>query len=164
MTLAASSTWLRWSPGGRCGMEGPLRRAALLLCLIGCTAAESPPPGAAGPVEAVQAFAAALQRGDAAAAYALLSSRTQREADRIAAQARAAAGSDAGGVPESGRQMLFASALPQGKIEAREISRQGDVAQVEVIGQARRARTFRVVREGGVWKLDLDLPGADAGR
>ena len=139
-------------------------RAALLLCLIGCKAAESPPPGAAGPVEAVQAFAAALQRGDAAAAYALLSSRTQREADRIAAQARVAAGTDVGGVPESGRQMLFASALPQGKVEAHEVSRQGDVAQVEVIDQARRARTFRVVREGGVWKLDLDLPGPDAGR
>ena len=137
-----------------------MRRAVLLvLCLLGCKAAEAPPPGAAGPVEAVHEFAAAIQRGDAAAAYALLSSRTQREADRIAAQARAAAG-----VPESGRQMLFASALPQGKIEASEISRQGDVAQVEVIDLARRARTFRVVREGGVWKLDLDLSGPDGGR
>jgi len=144
-------------------MEGSMRRAALLLCLVGCKAAEPPPPGAAGPVEAVQAFVAALQRGDAAAAYALLSSRTQREADRIAAQTRAAAGIDAG-VPESGRQMLFASALPQGKIDAREVARQGEVAQVEVIDQARRARTFRVVREGEVWKLDLDLPGADGGR
>ena len=60
--------------------------------------------------------------------------------------------------------MLFASALPQGKIDAREVARQGEVAQVEVIDQARRARTFRVVREGEVWKLDLDLPGADGGR
>jgi len=139
-----------------------VRRAALLLCLFGCKPAEAPPPGAAGPVEAVQEFAAAVQRGDAAAAAALLSSRTQREADRIAAQAKAVAG-DAGGVPESGRQMLFGSALPQGKIEVREISRRDDVAQVEVIDQARRARTFRVVREGGVWKVDLDLPGTDAG-
>jgi len=161
MTAAAA---LPCSRRGHRGMDGPMRRAALLLCLLGCKAAEAPPPGAAGPVEAVQAFAAALQRGDPAAAYALLSSRTRREADRIAAQARAAAGPDAGGVPESGRQMLFASALPQGKIEAREISRQGDVAQVEVIDQARRARTFRLVREGGVWKLDLDLAGPDGGR
>src|SRR5713101_323401 len=90
------------------GYCAPVRRAALLLCLFGCKAAAPPPPGAAGPVEAVQEFAAALQRGDAAAAYALLSTRTQREADQIAARARAAAG-DAGGVPESGRQMLFGS-------------------------------------------------------
>jgi len=144
------------------GYCAPVRRAALLLCLFGCKAAAPPPPGAAGPVEAVQEFAAALQRGDAAAAYALLSTRTQREADRIAARARAAGG-DAGGVPESGRQMLFGSALPQGKVEVREISRQGDVAQVEVVDQSRRARTFRVVREDGVWKVALDLPGADGG-
>ena len=146
-------------------MDSAMRRAVLLvLCLLGCKAAEAPPPGAAGPVEAVQEFAEAIQRGDAAAAYALLSSRTQREADRIAAQARAAVGADAGGVPESGRQMLFASALPQGKVEVHEISRQGDAAQVEVIDQSKRARTFRVVREGDVWKVDLDLPAADAGR
>jgi hypothetical protein len=144
-------------------MHLDVRRAALLLCLLGCKAAAPPPPGAAGPVEAIQEFAAALQRGDAAAAYSLLSSRTQREADRIAAAARAVGG-DAGGVPESGRQMLFGSALPQGKVEVREISRQGDVAQVDVIDQSRRARPFRAVREGGVWKVDLDLPGADGGR
>jgi hypothetical protein len=143
------------------GYCAPVRRAALLLCLIGCKA-EAPPPGAAGPVEAVQEFASAIQRGDAAAAYALLSSRTQRQADEIAARARAVAG-DAGGVPESGRQMLFGSALPQGKVEVREISRQGDVAQVEVVDQAHRARTYRVVRERGVWKVDLDLSGTDAG-
>src|SRR6267143_6269520 len=138
-----------------------MRRAALLLCLFGCKPA-APPAGAAGPVEAVQEFAAALERGDPAGAYALLSSRTQRQADQIAARAHAVAG-DAGGVPESGRQMLFGSALPQGKVEVREISREGDVARVEVIDQSRRARTFRVVREGGVWKVDLDLPGADPG-
>ncbi len=144
------------------GYCAPVRRAALLLCLFGCKAAAPPPPGAAGPVEAVQEFAAALQRGDAAAAYALLSARTEREADRVAARARAAGG-DAGGVPESGRQMLFGSALPRGKVEVREISREGDVAQVEVIDQSRRARSFRVVREGGVWKVDLDLARADRG-
>jgi hypothetical protein len=138
-----------------------MRRAVLLICLFGCKP-EAPPPGAAGPVEAVQEFAAALQRGDPAGAYALLSSRTQREADQIAARARAVAG-DAGGVPESGRQMLFGSALPQGKVDVREVSRQGDVAQVEVVDKSRRARTYRVVREGGVWKVDLDLPVADGG-
>jgi len=138
-----------------------MRRAALFLCLFACKPA-APPPGAAGPVEAVQEFAAALQRGDAAAAYALLSSRTQRQADQIAARARAAAG-DAGGVPESGRQMLFGSALPEGKVEVREVSRQGDVAQVQVVDKSGHARNYRVVREGEVWKVDLDLPAPDGG-
>ena len=114
-------------------------------------------------MEAAQEFAAALQRGDAATAYGLLSARTQRDADQLATKARAAGG-DAGGVPESGRQMLFGSALPQGKVEVRELSRQGDVAQVEVVDATHRARTYRVVREGNLWKLDLDLAPPDAGR
>ena len=140
-----------------------MRPAALLLLLaIGCSSPSPPPPGAAGPIEAAQEFAAALQRGDAATAYGLLSARTQREADQIAVKARAAGG-DAGGVPTSGRQMLFASALPQGKVEVREVSRQGDVAQVEVVDAVHRSRTYRVVRVGNLWKLDLDLGPPDAG-
>ena len=99
------------------------RAFSILAALAACTA-PVPPPGSAGPVEAVLDFAAALQRGDAAAAYSLLSSRTQREADRLAARARAAAG-DAGIAPESGRQMLLGSALPQGKVQARELGRDG---------------------------------------
>jgi hypothetical protein len=139
-----------------------VKRAAFLLCIVAC-APPAPPPGAAGPVEAAQQFAAALQRGDAAGAYALLSSRTQREADRLAARARAAA-ENAGAAPESGRQMLLGSALPQGKVEVREVSRQGpDAAIVEVVDQAHGTRRYRVVREGGVWKLDLDLSGGDGG-
>jgi hypothetical protein len=141
-----------------------MRRAPLLvLFVLGCTSQSPPPPGAAGSIEAAQEFAAALQRGDAATAYGLLSSRTQHVADEIAAKARAAGG-DAGGVPASGRQMLFGSALPQGKVEVREIGRQGDVAQVEVVDAAHRARTYRVIREKNLWKVDLDLSAADAGR
>jgi hypothetical protein len=138
------------------------RSAVVVAFAVACSSPSAPPPGAAGPVEAAQEFAAALQRGDAATAYALLSARTQREADQIAARARATA-ADAGAVPESGRQMLFGSALPQGKVEVREVSRQGDVAQVEVVDASHRARTYRVVRENGLWKLDLDLSGTDAG-
>src|SRR3989442_6984385 len=77
-----------------------MRRAALLLCLLACKPA-APPPGAAGPVEAVQEFAAALRPGDPAGAYALLSSPTQREADPIPARARGAAGARRAG-PRAG--------------------------------------------------------------
>jgi len=112
-----------------------------------------PPQGSAGPAEAVQDLAAALQKGDAAAAWALLSARTQQEADAIAARARAA--TDAG--PESGRSMLFASALPGGAVEVRLLSLSGDTAEVRA-GTDGGGRVYRVVREGGRWRVDLDLP------
>ena len=50
----------------------------LLLALCAC-AVPPPPPGSAGPAEAVQEFASAVQKGDAATAWALLSTRTQQE-------------------------------------------------------------------------------------
>src|SRR5205085_419660 len=100
-------------------------RAALLLCLCACTMQQGPPPGTAGPVEAVQQFADALHKGDTATAWSLLSDRTRAEADRRAAAARSL--SDAG--PESGRQMLFTSALPDRPFEARQLSLSGDSAE-----------------------------------
>jgi len=124
----------------------------LLLALCAC-AAPPPPPGSAGPAEAVQEFASAVQKGDAATAWSLLSTRTQQEADAIAARARAQA---ADGKPESGRAMLFGSALPGRPLEARIVSQSGDVAEVRT--NEDRGRIYRVVREGGRWRIDLDLP------
>jgi hypothetical protein len=124
----------------------------LLLALCAC-AAPPPPPGSAGPAEAVQEFASAVQKGDAATAWALLSTRTQQEADAIAARARAKA---ADGKPESGRAMLFGSALPGRSVEARVVSQSGDVAEVRANEDG--GRVYRVVREGGRWRIDLDLP------
>ena len=123
----------------------------LLLALCAC-ATPPPPPGSAGPAEAVQEFAAAVQKGDAATAWALLSSRTQQEADAIAARARACSGD---GRPESGRAMLFGSALPGRPIEARVVSQSGDSAEVRTNQDG--SRVVRVVRDGGRWRVDLDL-------
>ena len=127
-----------------------------MLCLVALTActAPQPPPGAAGPAEAVQDFAAALQKGDAATAWSLLSQRSQRQADAQAAAARTAAG-DAG--PENGRQMLLNGALPGRAIEARVVSQTGDSAEVQTTEDGGAARTWHVVHEGGRWRVDLDL-------
>jgi len=123
----------------------------LLLALCAC-AAPLPPPGSAGPAEAVQEFASAVQKGDASTAWALLSTRTQQEADAIASRARACSGD---GKPESGRAMLFGSALPGRPIEARVVSQSGDSAQVRTNEDG--GRMVRAVREGGRWRVDLDL-------
>ena len=130
-----------------------MKRLLLLALAVAACPAPAPPPGAAGPAEAVQEFATALQKGDAATAWALLSSRSQQEADARAARARAAS---ADGKPESGRAMLFGSALPGKAIEARVVAQEGDAAQVRTNEDG--GRTYRVVREGDRWRIDLDLP------
>ena len=129
-------------------------RLALLLCAAACTPA-APPPGAAGPLEAAQAFSAAVQKGDAATAWSLLSPASHAAADAQAAAARLASKTPE---PESGRQMLFGSALPLGRSETKLLDERGDEAHV-----AEGARTFRLVRESGRWLVDLRLDSPDAG-
>ncbi len=125
----------------------------LIAAMAACTPAQ-PPPGSAGPVEAVQDFAEAARRGDTATAWTLLSSRTQARADELAKTARTA--SDAG--PDSGRQMLFSSALPGRAVTAKEVSQTGDSAEVQTTEGDAGTQIWRVVREGGRWRVDLDLP------
>jgi hypothetical protein len=131
-----------------------MRALAAAVALAACTA-PPPPPGSAGPAEAVQDLAAALQKGDAATAWSLLSARTQAQADQLAARARVAAG-DAG--PETGRAMLFASAIPLGPVEARVVSESADTAEVRTASaDGGGGRHYHVVRESGRWRVDLDL-------
>ncbi|HYS08028.1 MAG TPA: hypothetical protein VEP66_04765 [Myxococcales bacterium] len=129
-----------------------MRRLLLITALV-CCASPQPPPGSAGPAEAVKEFATAAQKGDAATAWSLLSSRTQQRAEALATRARAASGD---GKPESGRAMLFGSALPGKPIEARVVSQEGDTAQVRTNQEG--GRVYRVLREGDRWRVDLDLP------
>ena len=126
-----------------------MKAAPLLLVLAAC-AQKAPPAGAAGPAEAVQDFAAAVQRGDSASAWALLSSHTQAEADRIAKAAQPDGG--------DGRAMLFGSALPGRSIEIGDVQESGDSAEVQTsVPDGGAARSFHVVREAGRWRIDLPL-------
>jgi len=127
-------------------------RVLLLAALCAC-ASPQPPPGSAGPAEAIQDLAAALQKGDTATAWSLLSTRTQKEADAIAARARGR--TDAGA--DSGRAMLFTSALPGRAVEAQVVSQTGDSAEVRT-GDDGGGQVYRVVKEAGRWRVDLDLP------
>ena len=120
--------------------------SAVWLVAAGCTMPQ-PPAGSAGPVEAVQDFADAVRKGDAATAWSLLSSKTQRQADRIAA--------DAG--RETGRQMLFTSALPGAALEAKQLSVSGGSAEVQTSADGGVSKTWHLVREQGRWRIDLDL-------
>ena len=122
-----------------------------LLGVAACSAPQ-PPAGAAGPPEAVQDFAAAVQKGDSATAWSLLSQRTQAEAQKRALAAQPDAG------PEAGRQMLFQSGLPGRSIEAHVASQTGDSAEVQTAEDGGPSRTWHVVRETGRWRVDLDLP------
>lgn len=133
-----------------------MRLAVAFLLCAACTA-PTPPPGAAGPLEAVQSFSAAAQKRDTATAWSLLSLRTQTAAD---AQAAVAARDTFATEPESGRQMLFGSALPlsQGSPEVKLLDEKGDEAHVAV-----GAKRYRVVRENDRWHVDLDLSMRDGG-
>jgi hypothetical protein len=125
-------------------------RLFLVLLFAGC-APQAPAPGAAGPAEAVQDFAAAVQRGDSGIAWGLLSARTQAEATRLARAGRPDAG--------DGRAMLFGSALPLSQEMVLGVD-QGDASAAEVRTGAPdggAGRTFHVVREGDRWRIDLAL-------
>jgi len=70
-----------------------VKRLALILGLLAACAPPKAPQGAADPVAAAEAFSKALQEGDTAAAWALLSTNTQARADALAAKVRVSAAS-----------------------------------------------------------------------
>lgn len=109
----------------------------------------------AAPDERYRAFAAAAQRGDADAVWSMLSERSRAALD---ARAKAlAARAPPGVVPASGRELVLGdlparAVRPSSVVVVRE-SRDTAVVAVEVEGEPRREATL--VREGGVWRVDV---------
>jgi hypothetical protein len=122
------------------------------LCLLGLLACapKQPPPGAAGPSEAVEELGRAIQRGDSAGAWALLSTRTQEQANQMAAVAHPDGG--------DGRSMLFAGAIPGGEVKVTQVQSAAGSAEVQTaLPDGGAGQTFHVVREGDRFRVDLDL-------
>jgi hypothetical protein len=125
----------------------------LSLLLLAACAPKPPPPGAAGPSEAVQELSAAIHRGDSVAAWALLSSKTQQQANQLAAISHP----DAGGAGD-GRSMLFAGAIPGSEVTVTQVHPSADSAEVQTaLPDGGPGQTFHVVREADRFRVDLDL-------
>jgi hypothetical protein len=121
---------------------------ALLLAAAGCRRD-------LGPAERYQAFAAAARSGDADAVWSMLSERSR---DVLDARAREIASrAPPGVVAGSGRQLVvgdLSARTPRPKaVVLRRESRERAVVAVEVEGEP--AREVTLVREGGVWRVDL---------
>jgi hypothetical protein len=108
-----------------------------------------------GPAERYRAFAAAARSGDSDAVWSMLSERSRAALDARAAgiASRAPPGVVAG----SGRQLVLgdlAARTPRAKaVVVRRESRERAVVAVEVEGEP--VREVTLVREGGVWRVDL---------
>jgi hypothetical protein len=108
-----------------------------------------------GPAERYRAFAAAARSGDSDAVWSMLSERSRAALDARAAgiASRAPPGVVAG----SGRQLVLgdlAARTPRAKaVVVRRESRERAVLAVEVEGEP--VREVTLVREGGVWRVDL---------
>lgn len=108
-----------------------------------------------GPAERYRAFAAAARSGDSDAVWSMLSERSRAALDARAADIASRA--PPGVVAGSGRQLVLgdlAARTPRAKaVVVRRESRERAVLAVEVEGEP--VREVTLVREGGVWRVDL---------
>ena len=108
-----------------------------------------------GPADAYRAFTSAARDGKADEVWALLSERSRAELDRRAKDLAAKA--PPGVLAGSGRALvlgdLSAAAPPPTSVVVVRESRDAAVLAVETDGQP--AREVALVRQGGVWRVDV---------
>ncbi len=132
-------------------MNAPRALALLAAAALAASACR----GDRGPADAYRAFTAAVHDGKADDAWALLSERSRAELDRRAREVAAQA--PPGVVAASGRATVLGdvSAVaprPTSVVVVRE-SRDAAVLSVETDGSP--AREVTLVRQGGVWRVDV---------
>jgi hypothetical protein len=104
------------------------------------------------PVDAYLSFSRAVQRGDAKAAYPLLSSRTQQ---KLAARAKEISAASGGAIKDDPAALAFSSApRPDPLNEVKLLSQAGDRATLEVQAGGRTER-LTMLKEKSGWKVDL---------
>lgn len=162
------SAVLRTMPSETCpaGHTRPAIPAVLRTAALICWAALA---GACGdrsgdPVRAAQAFTAAVQRGDMNAVYPLLERAATERLTAAAAQASDQVGGRRRIEPAEMLQIVdvdpnfeLASAELVGDADPSE-AKDGELAQVRLLGSQQESHTLTLVREDGAWRVRIPLP------
>lgn len=162
------SAVLRAMSPGTCpsGHSRPAIPAVLRTAALICWAALA---GACGdrsgdPVRAAQAFTAAVQRGDMNAVYPLL----ERAATERLTAAAAQASDQVGGRRriEPAEMLQIVDVDPNFELASAELvgdgdpseAKDGELAQVRLLGSQQESHTLTLVREEGAWRVRIPLP------
>ena len=104
------------------------------------------------PVDAYTSFSRAAQRGDAKAAYALLSSRTQQ---KLATHAKEISAASGGAIKDDPAALAFSGPpRPDPLSEVKLVGQAGDRATLEAKAGGRAAQVTMLKEKSG-WKVDL---------
>ena len=104
------------------------------------------------PADAYMSFSRAAQRGDAKAAYALLSSRTQQ---KLAARTKEISAASGTAIKDDPAALAFSGApRPDPVNEVKVLNQAGDRATLEVQAGGRTERLTMLNEKSG-WKVDL---------
>ncbi|MCY1070888.1 hypothetical protein OV090_39475 [Nannocystis sp. RBIL2] len=137
-------------------------RTAALICWAALAGACGDRSG--DPVRAAQAFTAAVQRGDMNAVYPLLERAATERLTAAAAQASDQVGGRRRIEPAEMLQIVdvdpnfeLASAELVGDADPSE-AKDGELAQVRLLGSQQESHTLTLVREEGAWRVRIPLP------
>ncbi len=129
----------------------------VLVALAACHPGPAPAPEAA-----YRAFVTAYAKGDADAAWALVSSGTQAALTRAAQEAAAA---EHVKPPKDGELLMFqGDVLPQKIKDVSVGEKRGDRVELAVTDDAGGQEKVSLVREQGKWRVDLTAELAHAAR
>jgi hypothetical protein len=125
-------------------------RRSLFLPLLAFAACHR--PGAGDPVEAYQSIVRNVQHGEAKAAFAELSAESRRILDN---QALALSNASDGGVRADAAQLFFAQVARPPTVTEISLGDHDGAGAMLKVASAGGTLSVHMVKEEGVWKLDL---------